>query len=648
MIISLVIQAINKAAGPLSAVNAQFKKIDDTVKATNKRFEHLNNIGNRLTTLGAGMTIAGGGLAYSLGLTDAVQQSREAEHSLRSLGNVGNLTDRQLKEMHSRILQTSRATNQYQQDIIAGMNILVAAGLDPRIATDFMPVVGKTATATGAIVDDVAKTAFSAYDNLKVPISQLRQVMDTLTQSGKEGRFELRDMATYFPMLTANAQSLGMKGVPAVAQLGAALQIAMKGASDPSQAATNFQNFLQKITSRETVQNFKKFGVDVKAEMEKALKSGADPIEHMMKVIKKVTGGDKFKLSQIFADMQVTQFITPMMQNMEEYRRIRDKTFKATGVVDKDFENMMKTNKEQIKQFKINLSTLAMPKINQFFSVLNSLLQKLNGNSTALKLVLGGVVALLIGGTTLAGLGLFLSSIANGIVAFQTLKTMIQGSTIATRVFGFALRSIPILAIAMLIIGAGYLIYKHWDKISTWLKNNWKSVLKVFLWVNPISAPFMLLQKLVKQVFGIDLFSAGRKILSTLVEGIKSFANKPVETLKGIVQKMRNLLPFSPAKEGPFRDLHKIKLVETIAAAIKPGPLVSAMRGAVSAAAGVSGPRPAFAGAGGVVLHYSPTIHLSGGSPAVKDDLMGVLRQHKDELLRLIEQAQAKKARVKF
>jgi methyl-accepting chemotaxis protein len=87
-----------------------------------------------------------------------------------------------------------------------------------------------------------------------------------------------------------------------------------------------------------------------------------------------------------------------------------------------------------------------------------------------------------------------------------------------------------------------------------------------------------------KFISSINLFEAGKKILTTLVDGIKSVANKPIEIMKNIVQKIRNLLPFSPAKEGPLKDLHRIKLIETIADAIKPSPLVERMQNVLSKA----------------------------------------------------------------
>ncbi|MBX0312794.1 MAG: phage tail tape measure protein [Sulfurihydrogenibium sp.] len=88
----------------------------------------------------------------------------------------------------------------------------------------------------------------------------------------------------------------------------------------------------------------------------------------------------------------------------------------------------------------------------------------------------------------------------------------------------------------------------------------------------------------IKTISNLNLFEAGKKILTTLVDGIKSVANKPVEVMRSIVQKIRNLLPFSPAKEGPLRDLHRIKLIETIADTIKPSPLIERMQNVLSKA----------------------------------------------------------------
>jgi phage-related protein len=48
------------------------------------------------------------------------------------------------------------------------------------------------------------------------------------------------------------------------------------------------------------------------------------------------------------------------------------------------------------------------------------------------------------------------------------------------------------------------------------------------------------------------LYQAGRNIIQGLINGIKAAAGAVYDAVDGILSKVRNLLPFSPAKEGPF------------------------------------------------------------------------------------------------
>lgn len=53
----------------------------------------------------------------------------------------------------------------------------------------------------------------------------------------------------------------------------------------------------------------------------------------------------------------------------------------------------------------------------------------------------------------------------------------------------------------------------------------------------------------------INLFECGAKLLTTIIDGIKSAAGAVVDSVKGVFQKVRNLLPFSDAREGPLSTL---------------------------------------------------------------------------------------------
>jgi phage-related protein len=51
---------------------------------------------------------------------------------------------------------------------------------------------------------------------------------------------------------------------------------------------------------------------------------------------------------------------------------------------------------------------------------------------------------------------------------------------------------------------------------------------------------------------GSYLYNSGRSLLQGFVNGIKSMISAPANAVKSALSKARNLLPFSPAKEGPF------------------------------------------------------------------------------------------------
>ena len=404
MKVSLTLVAFDKMSrvirDAVNKSNDEFDKIQRKIKDTS---EMLDRLGQNMTKIGAGLTAVGGGLAYKLGITEAIPEAFQMEHRLRELGNVGQLSAKQLEDMDKRLASISRYTNQMRPEIAEGLNVLVASGIDPTKALDYMNVIGRTATGEQAVIEDIARTAFSVTDNLKVPISELGKSMDILAMSGKEGRFELKDMAAAFPSLTAGAAMLGMKGTPAVASLGAALQVAMKGAGEASEAANNLENFIQKVTSPLAVKNFEEvFGVNLKQVLLDAAAQGRDPILEVIEMMNELSGGDVFKVSEVFQDKQVLNFIKPMMQNLDEYKRIKASALGAEGVVDSDFEHMMETTNEQFKLLKINMKELVFPHLHEPIQKINELLTKINNNPLLQKGLFGAIIGTI-------GLGILLT-----------------------------------------------------------------------------------------------------------------------------------------------------------------------------------------------------------------------------------------------
>ena len=172
-------------------------------------------------------------------------------------------------------------------------------------------------------------------------------------------------------------------------------------------------------------------------------------------------------------------------------------------------------------------------------------------------------------------------------------------------------------------IGIPILIWKNWDKIKNllvgafnYIKNNWKQAMTVFLWTNPITLPIMAFKKLHDYLMKFDLYKEGINILMSLGKGIVAGAMYPVKALGDVLFKMKRFLPHSPAKEGPFMDLHRTKIVETIAASIKAGPAILAMQSAMQGISGIMFPRNqmSFAGAGSGRSGYAISITMNNVS----------------------------------
>jgi TP901 family phage tail tape measure protein len=176
-------------------------------------------------------------------------------------------------------------------------------------------------------------------------------------------------------------------------------------------------------------------------------------------------------------------------------------------------------------------------------------------------------------------------------------SSVIAGES-AAAAFAMTLLANPITWIVLAIVAAAALIYVYWDPIKAFFVQLWDGISMSFTnsWA-AISAAWSAFHPLewIKTTFasvtawfaGFSLFDAGANIVSTIADGIMAGASKAVAAMKSVVTSVRAYLPFSPAKEGPLKDLHRVRLVETIADAVRPDSLVARMRSVTAAVAAV-------------------------------------------------------------
>ncbi len=139
-----------------------------------------------------------------------------------------------------------------------------------------------------------------------------------------------------------------------------------------------------------------------------------------------------------------------------------------------------------------------------------------------------------------------------------------KGLIASTWAWTAALLANPITWVVVAVIGAVALIYKYWEPISGFFVKLWDAV-KVnsgaaWEWIKgvwgSVTGWFGRLWTGVKSFFSnLSLFDAGKAILTTLGEGILGAGGWLLDQVTSVFGKVRGLLPFSDAKEGPLAAL---------------------------------------------------------------------------------------------
>lgn len=402
-------------------------------------------------------TLATGG-AMLAPFAKSVQTAALFEDRVKDIAITGELSRVQELALGKTIRRASLRYNQDQSDVAAGVATLVAEGMDPIEAERRANLLAKSATATRAGMEDLAKMTVN-FDKV-LGVENMELAFNQAAKAGKQGSFELRDMAKWFPALGGMLKSLGVSGNEAVVNMASRLQIARRTAGSNDEAANNFKNFLSKLTSPDTQKDFKKLGVDLQARLTAAARQGLDPVEAGVTVIleqmsKSAPGtakelqrlskelaaikdpaeravelqrrtqflqslGDRAGLSQMFQDMQAMSYLLAEIQNRGDLKAIMDQTragksSTGKGVIDDDFDKRMDGTMEKFGLFKRQLSEIGIVLGNALLPPLTSMLESVlplvqsfgewaEANPAVVKGVAGLIAGLTLGKVAIIGL----------------------------------------------------------------------------------------------------------------------------------------------------------------------------------------------------------------------------------------------------
>ena len=288
------------------------------------------------------------------------------------------------KQMSRTIIDTSRDTGMARNEVATVVNELVGAGMDLAKAMEYAPVAAKFVIGQGSDGGETAKMINALGQNAKITSAEeMQQALEAIAFQGQAGSFEASDMAKWFPELLANMGKLGITGMDAVTQLGAMLQVQMKTAGSSDEAANNLKNWMDKISSSQTVDAYGKAGIDYEASMQTGIQQGMSTLESSMALAKKYieqtdpkraakmaeataqiskeSNPEKAKAmlasleqalrtGDIFSDMQVKAALTAYMQNKELYGQLKRESREASGILDKNLAERRETSSQKWKE----------------------------------------------------------------------------------------------------------------------------------------------------------------------------------------------------------------------------------------------------------------------------------------------------------
>lgn len=468
-----------QAAGANREIEEQSRRVRELAdrerraSAARERFARVQGMAGNMAASGA--AAIGTGVAMGSGIWAGVKAAQEYESTMTTIAQKADMPRAKAVQLGRELLRAAKDANQLPEALQEGVDTLAGFGLATPKAVAMMRPIGRAATAYKAEIADLSAAAFAANDNLKVPVEQTARVIDVMAQAGKDGAFEIKDMAGAFPALTAGYQALGQTGIGAVADLSAALQIARKGAGDSASAATNVSNIIQKIASPATIKAFSKFGIDLPNALKKAYAEGKTPLEAIAELTSKATKGDLGKIGFLFEDAQVQQGLRPLIQNMEEYHRIRASAAGASGTTDRDFAERMRDSAEESKQLTINakalgitLGAMLLPTVNAV-TVRATAFAEWIGRAAQAHPVLAKYAV--IGAAALAalfvvfGAGAIVLAGIMGPIAIINAGLVAIGGAAGVASIGLA----PIIGVVLAVVGAVALLYaawNHWGEIS--------------------------------------------------------------------------------------------------------------------------------------------------------------------------------------
>lgn len=358
------------------------------------------------------------------------------------------------------------------RDTAAGaLDEMIASGaVSPEMAIRMLPMIMRTSTAGDINPRDLASIGVKGIQNFRLTPEQITDAFNMTIQAGQAGGFEPGNMAKWLPPAMAFGKSLGLSGLSGYKDLLTYMEAGVTTAGTKDEAGNNLVNLLKKINAPDTAKDFKKFGIDLTAELTNGRAKGVNAVDTFVGLMDRVAAKDpdyvriKKKLdntkdpgerrdtleamanllqgsaiAQVMQDSEAMKALSALMGNRGYTAKLKGLMTPGTDAIDTGFAVMADETSFKRQQALAEATTASQvafdklaPTLNTVFDgavnlgrefpVLTAAVMLTAGTLTAIAAALGGagLAGLAMGGSGAAGAGRSLAGRVAGAAALAS------------------------------------------------------------------------------------------------------------------------------------------------------------------------------------------------------------------------------------
>lgn len=624
----------------LTAIDNMTAQIRKSLNGNGSALQNFSTKANAISAKAAqiGRTTGLMGAALAAPIIYATKAAIDFEGAMADVAKVANV-DKQsstFKTLGSDALKLSGYLATNANDVAKLYSNLIAGGTSVSQLKQVATIAGEAAVAF-EISQEAAGESFSAMKNaMGLTIAETKKAFDATNAISNSFGGKASDLLTFMSGGGASVARTLKATAPEMQAFGRAMTMSGVSAEEAG-----------------TVMNRFRVGLYNNAEAMKIFNSSGGGSTGMLAIFQKAKdSGDPFKWFQDRKFGQYASQLSLLAGNGDKLGKMLKFVSKEQNYLNssnQEFNSRMDTAGKRLEKAKIGFQNVAikagtalLPVLTKLLNTVTPFIEKISNwitknpelTSTILKITAGlSALLLTVSGMSFGISGLF-KVIAFGASVMPLFAGGIGGVTAAWKVLDMATKTnVIVLAISLIAAGA-FLIWKNWDKIKAFFISLWAGIKAIFwkviawikewgiLFLGPIGFIIKYWGNIVGffKGFGNKMFNAGKNIIKSLWEGMKTLAMKPIELIKSIFSGIGKLFGFGGGGSSSGQSIKPLQM---------------------GGAGKTINPR-----SGGSSMAYSPNVTIQGGSPTAKEDFKKILQDHSQDMFKIMKEQERKNGRA--